>query len=68
MKINNRIVMGSALSVAAFLVALDHTKNPVPEVKTSGSIFSSMQTSEGNPCSLEPSPCSLNDDKSPCSL
>lgn len=70
MKISNKVIMGSALSVAAFLAAIDHTRNPVPEVKIPSSLFSSMEKGGVNPCSLDNSPCSLSlsEDKSPCSI
>lgn len=68
MKVSNKLVVGSALTLGAVLVALDHTRHPLPEAKRSPSIFSALVKGEPaeNPCSLEPPPCSLK--PPPCSL
>ena len=58
MKITNRMIAGSALSMAAFLVAIDHTRNPVPTVTGSG--FASQTQCKKNPCSLQTSSSSLS--------
>ena len=59
----NRIIMGSAIGLAAIAVAIDHTKHPLPEPAT---VESSYIIEESSPCSLEASPCSLSEN--PCSL
>lgn len=68
MKVSNKLVVGSALTLGAVLVALDHTRHPLPEAKRSPGIFSALVNGEPaeNPCSLEPPPCSLK--PPPCSL
>jgi len=69
----NRIIMGSAISLAAIAVTVDHTRHRLPEPVNSGvsreMIKESPCTLEnpcvlGNPCALG-SPCSLDN---PCSL
>jgi hypothetical protein len=67
MKHRNKIIMGSAISLAAIAVAIDHTRHHVPEAaygnieiigeesKSSGSAAGSLDAA---PCSIE-NPCSL---------
>ena len=61
MKVSNKVIVGSALTLGAVLVAMDHTRHPLPEAKRSPGVFSALVTGEPaeNPCSLEPPPCSL---------
>jgi hypothetical protein len=67
MKVPNKVIIGSALTLGAVLVAMDHTRHPLPEAKRSPGILSALVNgmSADNPCSLEPPPCSL---EPPCSL
>ena len=67
MKHRNKIIMGSAISIAAIAVAIDHTRNHVPDAaygdieiigeqtKTSGRAAGSLDVA---PCSIE-NPCSM---------
>ncbi|HEB58861.1 MAG TPA: hypothetical protein ENJ01_06560 [Gammaproteobacteria bacterium] len=74
MKISNRFIMGSALSIAAIGIAIDHTRHRLPEVETPAAqaedVYASPCSLEDSPCSLGESPCSLGDvpGESPCSL
>ncbi len=78
MKISNRFIMGSALSIAAIAVAVDHTRHRLPEaqapVAQDEELYESPCSLGDSPCSLGASPCSLGDvpgeepAASPCSL
>jgi len=71
----SRIIFGSALSVAAIAVAIDHTKHPLPEpvsvkqpastADQSGSVIVDEQSDEA-PCALDGAPCSMGE--APCSM
>ena len=61
MKKTNRLIVGTALSLAAIAVAIDHTQHRLPDPIPS----EQMQSDE----SEEESPCSMDsDDSSPCGL
>lgn len=68
MKVPNKVIIGSALTLGAVLVAIDHTRHPLPEAKRSPGIFSALVKAENaeSPCSLKPPPCSI--ETPPCSL
>ena len=69
MKNRNRLIMGSAIGVAAVAVAIDHTKHRLPEPmqveRTQGELEYYEHEGE-SPCSLDAAPCSLT--TAPCSL
>ena len=69
MKYKAKIIMGSALGLAAIAVTLDHTRYrvPVPTVIPEGTRESATS---GNPCGLgaPSSPCGLGGQSSPCGL
>ncbi len=70
MKKTNRFIVGSAFSLAAIAVAIDHTQHRLPEpVATTQEQILSDDVDE-SPCGLtSESPCSLDDESSsPCSL
>jgi len=61
----SKLVMGSALGLAALAVAIDHTRHPLPPPQPSAMI---SQQEEASPCSLDSeAPCSL-ETNAPCSL
>ena len=62
-----KVIMGTALSLAAIAVAIDHTQHRLPEVeKISNDDKGSMLKS--TPCGLgDAAPCSLGGE-APCSL
>lgn len=75
-KTGSRLVMGTALTVAAVAVALDHTRHRLPkaqtkvtseQVPTEGGVDESMivieEDGQASPCSLGQSPCSLGNDE-----
>ncbi len=64
----NRLIMGSAIGLAAIAVAVDHTSHRLPEpvTATSEQDGDELAGSSEAPCGLTVSPCSL--DESPCSL
>jgi hypothetical protein len=71
----SKLVMGSALGLAALAVAIDHTRHPLPPPQPPAMIGS--QQDEASPCSLDGeapcsleanAPCSLGEPESPCSL
>ena len=81
MKKTNRLIVGSALSLAAIVAAIDHTQHrlpdPIPLSQDQGDISgdeSPCGMSSESPCSMESessSPCSMDSDdysSSPCGL
>ena len=81
MKKTNRLIVGSALSLAAIVVAIDHTQHRLPDpipvtqdqVEMSDDESPCGMSSE-SPCSMDSessSPCSMDSDdssSSPCGL
>ena len=74
MKNRNRIIMGSALSLAAVAVAIDHTKHRLPDPVSASQNQADMDDEDQSPCGLDSSssPCSMDSDddseSSPCGL
>lgn len=70
MKKTNRLIVGSALSLAAIAVAIDHTQHRLPEPVEVTQEQEEMNDSE-SPCGMDvESPCSMDSDESssPCGL
>jgi len=70
MKKSNRLIVGSALSLAAVAVAIDHTRHRLPDPIEVTQEQMEMSDDE-SPCGLDvESPCSLDSDESssPCGL
>ena len=64
----NKIILGSALSIAAIAVAIDHTKHKVPEPQqTEQNVIIVDDGEDDTPCGLDGTPCGL-DDEAPCGL
>ncbi|MCG6886957.1 MAG: hypothetical protein LJE74_07100 [Proteobacteria bacterium] len=61
----SKLIMGSAIGLAAIAVAIDHTRHTLPEPTVPQHVTSGGYYEEDSPCSLD-SPCSM--DESPCSL
>jgi hypothetical protein len=55
----NRLIMGSAIGLAAIAVAIDHTRHRLPEPVTPA-----REAIQQSPCTLE-NPCALGN---PCGL
>ena len=72
MKKTNRLIVGSALSLAAIAVAIDHTKHRLPESVPSSQQQADMSDEDESPCGMgAESPCSMDtddSDSSPCGL
>ncbi len=76
----NKIILGSALSIAAIAVAIDHTKHKVPDPQQTEQSVIIVDDSEddedetpcgmdGTPCGLDDeTPCGLDDDETPCGM
>jgi len=64
MKNRNRLIMGSALGLAAIAVAIDHTRHSLPEPVSAEQGLNLYQIEGETPVGQE-SPCSLG---SPCAL
>lgn len=71
----SKLIVGSAMGLAALAVAIDHTKHKLPEPTQSeqaGIIISDSESE--SPCGLGGSPCGLDNeslcglDGSPCGL
>ena len=58
---NNKLILGSALSLAALAVAIDHTQHRLPEPDESMIIVEEDgdDASIESPCGLSGSPCGL---------
>lgn len=69
MKKTNRLIMGSALGLAAIAVAIDHTKHRLPDPVPATQEQVDMSEEE-SPCGMtSDSPCSMDSDSvSPCSM
>jgi len=71
----SKIIFGSALSVAAIAVAIDHTRHPLPEPIAVEQRATSAdegvativdQQSEEAPCAMDGAPCAMGE--APCSM
>lgn len=74
MKKTNRLIVGTAFSLAAIAVAIDHTQHRLPEPVAATQEQTASDDDE-SPCGLSSeSPCSLDDENgddessSPCSM
>lgn len=83
-KRGSRLIMGTAIGVAAIAVAIDHTRHRLPEPQAKQNQDNVVIITEegeqsqnpcglggGNPCSLGAdniNPCGLGESTSPCSL
>ena len=72
MKKTNRLIVGTALSLAAIAVAIDHTQHRLPDPISVEQEQNAIDEDE-SPCGMstdESSPCSMDsdDDSSPCGL
>lgn len=64
----SKLVVGSAMGLAALAVAIDHTKHRLPEPVQAEQAASVIDGAEyESPCGLDASPCGL-DVGSPCGL
>lgn len=64
----SKIIMGSAVGLAAIAVAIDHTKHRLPTPQESEQ-YIIMQDGEGSsPCGMDSSPCGMGEDESPCGM
>ena len=70
MKKTNRLIMGSALSLAAIAVAIDHTQHRLPEPVPATQMQGEIIQEESSPCGLtSDAPCSMDSESSsPCSM
>ena len=66
----NKIIFGSALSIAAIAVAIDHTKHKVPAPQQTEQGYYVEEGENDSPCGMEEdeSPCGMGDDVSPCGM
>ncbi len=65
----SKIILGSAIGLAALAVAIDHSRHTLPQPETQQyENIDSVYDDQENPCSLDDNPCSLEDSGSPCSL
>lgn len=64
----SQVIIGSAMSLAAIAVTIDHTRHSIPEPVARNQNESEMAgyPDSGTPCGLGASPCSLGE--SPCGL
>ena len=71
MKITNRLIVGSALGLAAIAVAIDHTQHRLPDPVSVTQEEIDMSEEE-SPCGMGmESPCSMDSDEdssSPCGM
>lgn len=67
MKNRNRIIVGSALGLAAIAVAIDHTRHRLPEPEPVSISQEQAGMNNGTDESDE-SPCGLDAGSSPCSM
>ena len=68
MKKTNRLIVGTALGIAAIAVAIDHTQHKLPDPVPYTQDELDMSDDE-SPCGLSmDSPCSMDNDSSPCGM
>ncbi len=69
MKKTNRLIVGSALGLAAIAIAIDHTQHRLPDPIPAEQMREDMSEEE-SPCGLSSaSPCSMDSESSsPCSM
>ena len=69
MKKTNRLIVGSALGLAAIAIAIDHTQHRLPDPIPAEQMQDDMSEEE-SPCGLSSeSPCSMDSESSsPCSM
>ena len=68
MKKTNRLIVGSALGLAAIAVAIDHTYHRLPDPVPVAQEQAGMSEEDESPCGMDiDSPCSM-DTESPCSM
>jgi len=71
MKKTNRLIVGTALGVAAIAVAIDHTQHKLPDPVPVTQDEMDMSEEE-SPCGMGgmgmDSPCSMDSDSSPCGM
>ena len=67
MRHRNKIIMGSAISIAAIAVAIDHTKHHVPDAAYGDIeiIGEERQRDGGQAGSVDAAPCAI---EAPCSM
>lgn len=63
----NKIILGSAMGLAAIAVAIDHTKHKVPAPQQTEQGVIIIEDDDDSPCGMGDSPCGLDDD-SPCGM
>ena len=72
MKKTNRLIVGSALGLAAIAVAIDHTQHRLPDPVPVTQEQAGVSDEEESPCGMDiESPCSMDSDdsdSSPCGL
>ena len=71
MSTKNKLIVGTALGIAAIAAVVDHTRHSLPEPVAVTDSAQSLNNE--SPCGLDASPCSLDSpcglgDASPCSL
>lgn len=70
----SRIILASAIGLAALAVAIDHTRHSLPEAEpqqynNTDSVYDEESPcSLDAPCSMDDNPCSLDDSAAPCGL
>jgi len=70
MKKSNRLIVGTAFSLAAIAVAIDHTQHRLPEPVSAEQEQDKMNENE-SPCGMgaDESPCGMGEEESsPCSM
>ena len=64
----SKMIVGSAMTLAALAIAIDHTKHRIPEPTMSEQGIVIMDDgAQESPCGLSGSPCGLGNE-SPCGL
>ena len=67
----NKIILGSAMGIAAIAIAIDHTKHKVPTPQqTEQGVSAEDGDEDDSPCGMgeDDSPCGMGEDESPCGM
>jgi len=69
----SKLIIGSAIGLAALAVAIDHTRHTLPAAETHKAESAGTIYEDDTPCSLDApcsldNPCSLDESDTPCGL
>ena len=64
----NKLILGSAMGLAAIAIAIDHTKHRLPTPQESDQYIILQDSENSSPCGMDVSPCGMGEDETPCGM